>query len=192
MENTHYYWQGKRIKLRPLQADDWKLTIAEEDDSEGIRVLEAGIQLPRSAQQLQDSYREAGERMLKLDETSTINFIVETLDGEPVGAVWMHSRNPRNGTFSFAVRISRSYRRQGYAAEAIRILLKYGFEELRYHKANSATISSNEASIQLHQALGFKIEGRLRDNVYTNGQYYDEVLFGMTRDEYDQVKRNAA
>ncbi len=189
METSDYYWQGKSVRLRPLRADDWKLACEEEVDSEGIRVLEAGIQMPRSAERLQEDYREAAERALKMDDTSTLHFVVETLDGQPVGAIWMHSRHPREGNFSFGVRIYRAHRRHGYAAEAVRILLRYGYEELRYHKANSTTIACNDASLKLHAALGFKIEGRLRENAYTNGRYYDEILFGMTRADYDEIVR---
>jgi RimJ/RimL family protein N-acetyltransferase len=139
MESTSYSRHSKQVCLRVLHAGDWQLASAEENDSEGIRVLETGSQLPRSSQQLQDAYCEASERTSRQDETSPINFVVETLDGEPVGAIWMHSRNPRNSIFSFAARISRRHRRQGYATEAIRILFRYGFEDLRYHKTNSAT-----------------------------------------------------
>ncbi|MEZ4863463.1 MAG: GNAT family protein [Caldilineaceae bacterium] len=93
----------------------------------------------------------------------------------------------RNGTFSCAFRIFRPYRRQGYARETFTLLLKYGFHELRYQKANTETIASNDASIQLHRSLGFREEGRRRHNVFTDGQYFDEILFGMTREEFDAL-----
>lgn len=30
-------------------------------------------------------------------------------------------------------------------------------------------------------------EGRLRRHIYTNGQYYDELIFGLTREEFDDL-----
>jgi RimJ/RimL family protein N-acetyltransferase len=46
-------------------------------------------------------------------------------------------------------------------------------------------MAENEASIRLHHALGFKDEGRRRDTIFYNGRYNDELLFGLTRDEFD-------
>jgi RimJ/RimL family protein N-acetyltransferase len=67
----------------------------------------------------------------------------------------------------------------------VRLLLKYGFWERRYQKCNSACADVNEASIGLHQKLGFLEEGRRRRQLFFNGRYYDDVLFGLTREEFD-------
>ena len=50
---------------------------------------------------------------------------------------------------------------------------------------NSACLHTNEASIRLHKKLGFLEEGRRRRQVFFNGEYHDEILFGMTREEFD-------
>jgi RimJ/RimL family protein N-acetyltransferase len=47
-------------------------------------------------------------------------------------------------------------------------------------------LHTNEASIRLHEKLGFIEEGRIRRNSFQNGQYLDDVLFGMTREEFDE------
>ena len=39
-------------------------------------------------------------------------------------------------------------------------------------------------SIRLHEKLGFQLEGRLRRMIYTNGQFFDELLFGLTAEEF--------
>lgn len=41
--------------------------------------------------------------------------------------------------------------------------------------------------MRLHEALGFKKEGVIRRMVYTNGNYYDEVIYGMTSEEFDEI-----
>ena len=72
--------------------------------------------------------------------------------------------------------------------DAVRLLLKYCFWEQRYHKCNSACLHNNPASIRLHEKLGFRQEGCRREVCFMNGQYYDEVLFGLTREEFDAIK----
>ena len=67
------------------------------------------------------------------------------------------------------------------------IFLRYFFRELRYQKCTALVYSFNERSIRFHEALGFKFEGRLRNMHYTNGAYFDELYFGLTRAEWDQI-----
>ncbi len=47
----------------------------------------------------------------------------------------------------------------------------------------------NERSIRLHEKMGFQKEGQIRRAVYTNGQYYDEILYGMTKEEFESICR---
>lgn len=34
--------------------------------------------------------------------------------------------------------------------------------------------------------LGCQEEGRIRRNIYTNGRYYDELVFGLTKEEFEK------
>jgi RimJ/RimL family protein N-acetyltransferase len=86
-----------------------------------------------------------------------------------------------------ALDIASEQRRKGYAREAILLVLKYYFEELRYQKVTISVHSNNEASLKLHEALGFKHEGIHRRTVFTEGRFYDNHWFGMTVEEFRQA-----
>ena len=64
------------------------------------------------------------------------------------------------------------------------LLLRYYFQERRYQKVTIKVYSFNEASMRLHESLGFQVEGRLRRMVYTDGGFHDEVVYGMTVEEF--------
>ena len=182
------FWQGALIRLRPFRSEDVDAICEAEQDSESIRVFEPGIYPMRSA----DMVRQALEHDLKHAPANVLSFAVEALTtGELVGTANIRDWQNRQGTFGFAIRIYQAHQRKGYAKEAARILLRYGFYELRCQKANSATIAFNEASIHLHRVLGFQEEGRLRRNCYTDGQYWDEILFGLTREEFDKLEQES-
>lgn len=182
--NNGYFWQGEKIKLRPVKYEDWQMQFEEDNDSEGLRALEPGIELPKNEEIRKDRI----EKIINNKSENTLWFSIENMNGEYVGSTNIHNRDERNGTFSIMVRIFRSYRGRGYADEALKIVLRYGFHELRYQKVNSETVDFNTASINLHKSLGFKEEGRRRRCVFTGGKYYDEVLFGMTREEFDDIE----
>jgi RimJ/RimL family protein N-acetyltransferase len=146
-----------------------------------VALHQAGVELPTSV----ELQRQWLEKAAGFKDDGILRFAMENLDGITIGWVTLHSRDPKNGTFSFGVAVYRDYRGHGSAVDAVRIVLRYGFWEQRYQKCNSVCLHSNPASIRMHQKLGFIEEGRLRRNVFQDGQYHDEVLFGMTREEFD-------
>ena len=180
---SHYFWQGESTRLRPWRLEDAELRFIASLDSPTRQLHQDGVELPTSVELQQEWLEKAAGGK----DDGMIRFAMENLDGATIGWVTLHSRDPKNGTFGFGVAVYRDYRGHGYAVDAVRTLLKYGFWEQRYQKCNSVCFQSNEASIRLHEKLGFIQEGRIRRNSFFNGQYHDDVLFGMTREEFDEV-----
>jgi RimJ/RimL family protein N-acetyltransferase len=96
----------------------------------------------------------------------------------------VHEADPRVGAFTYGINVKREEQRKGYASEAIRLLLRYYFQERRYQKVTIKVYGFNEASTRLHESLGFQVEGRLRRMVYTDGEFHDEVIYGMIVEEF--------
>ncbi len=170
-----------------MRADDAERAFASSLDSPSRRVLQLGVELPTSVEE----ERKALEKYVGCKETNgVILFIIETLDGESVGGLSLHSQDQESGVFGFGITIDRTHWGRGYAADAVQILLRYAFWERRFQKCDSACVATNKASITLHQKLGFVEEGRRRRRWFMNGEYVDEILFGLTREEFDaQEKR---
>jgi len=82
------------------------------------------------------------------------------------------------------LKIDRDHRGKGYGTSAVKLLLKYGFMERRLNKYSVSVLEGNEGSIKMHKKLGCEQEGVLKQNIYTNGRYYDEIYFGLTKDMY--------
>ena len=182
VDYSRYFWQGEKVRLRPLRIEDAEQSFVDSLDSPTRQLLQLGIELPTSVELLRGSLEKyVGCK----DADGVVVFVIETLEGIAVGGISLHSRDDKNGTFSFGVVVQRGERRQGYAEEAVRILLRYGFWERRYQKCNSACVHTNEESIALQGKLGFVEEGRRRRQVFFDGEYHDDVLFGLTREEFD-------
>ncbi|MDP8240802.1 MAG: GNAT family protein [Candidatus Hatepunaea meridiana] len=182
-DTNEKFWQGKLIRLRPMRKNDVGLWLEEDSDSEGNRFLNSGMPLPKSLKSAEDF----GERYSEFNNSEErIMFTIETLSGETVGGINIHSMNKKNGTFQTGTRIYRQFRGKRYAEEAKRIVLRYAFNEQRYQKYNIYTLETNEAMIRHAKRIGCKEEGRIRRNIYTNGRFYDELLFGITREEFEQ------
>jgi len=179
---SRYFWQGEKTKLRSWQLEDAELRFMASLDSQTVALHQDGIELPTSLA-LQKEWL---EKIAGSKDSDMIRFAMENLDGITVGWITLHSRDQKNGTFGFGVAIYREYRGNGYAVDAVRTVLKYGFWEQRYQKCNSMCLHTNDASIRLHEKLGFIDEGRIRRSCFYDGKYHDDLLFGMTREEFDE------
>lgn len=184
MDNNEYFWQGKLVRLRPLTVDDAEQAMRDRLDTPGRQVLQLGLELPITL----EAMRSTMARYADCKEVDgVILFNIDNLEGASVGGIAMHSMDIRNGVFSFGITVQKEFRGCGYALEAARILLRYGFHERRFQKCNSACVHTNQASIKLHRKLGFIEEGLRRRAWFFNGQYYDDLLWGMTREEFDHL-----
>ncbi len=76
------------------------------------------------------------------------------------------------------------YWRQGYATEAARVCLAYGFEDLNLHRVTTFCDARNQASYRLMERLGMRREGLFRRSGFTEGAWRDEFFYALLRDEW--------
>lgn len=174
------FWQGKEVRLRAIEPSDWELFHKWDQDSD--RTRDIGFLIPPTSTTLTKAWVE--EQSRKRLEKDEYFWVIENADGEAVGSIDTHDCRPRNGTFSYGIAVAAEHRRRGCASEAIRLVLRYYFDELRYQKVTSQVHSDNTASIGLHENLGFVKEGVIRRMIYSKGQFLDEIWFGMTAEEF--------
>jgi len=176
------YFEGASIRLRALKPGDAEIVARHLQDSE-ISRRDSYIDWPQSL-------AEIGKQLEKQDQPGRKDdkaLMIETLDGVLLGGVNIQLTDPHNGTFSIGIGLGdRSAWGKGYAKEAMQIILRYMFHERRYQKCNIGVYAFNQRALGLYRRLGFVEEGRLRRVYFTNGEYHDEILLGLTREEFDQ------
>lgn len=78
----------------------------------------------------------------------------------------------------------KEYLGKGFGTEALRLLLDYGFSMLNLHRIGLDVYSFNERGIKSYEKLGFQVEGRIRDELFYDGEYHDSILMGVLKDEF--------
>jgi RimJ/RimL family protein N-acetyltransferase len=117
------------------------------------------------------------------DQAFSFQMVART-SGELVGGIATHHCDQRTGVLSYGLHVLPAHRGKGYARDAICLVLRFYFQELRYQKANVAVYDLNQASKGLHVRMGFTEEGRQRRTVFTRGGWWDLVWYGMTVEEF--------
>ena len=72
----------------------------------------------------------------------------------------------------------------GYATEAARAMVDFGFRDLSLRRISSWCIADNEASARVLERLGFTQEGRLRRNEFFKGRWWDTLLYAVLAEEW--------
>lgn len=176
-------WQGDKVRLRAMEPSD--ISLFESFDDEMLVNMEK-LNFPRSKERVRKWF----EKEMQARMNDEFRFMAEDHDGNVIGTIETFQCHRRFRHFKYGLLVAKPYRGQGYASEMILLLLKYYFMELGYEKVTPHVYAFNEPSIALHDKLGFTREGRLRNMIYTNGQYHDEIYFGMTKDEFLQLYCN--
>ena len=72
---------------------------------------------------------------------------------------------------------------QGYATEAIRLVVDYAFSMLNLRKLTAGCYGSNQGSIRAFEKVGFSVEGVRKQHYSYNGEYVDGIMLGLIRSE---------
>lgn len=80
------------------------------------------------------------------------------------------------------------YWAQGYATEAAREMLRYGFEDLGLHRIFASHFKHNAASGHVLTKVGMRHEGCQREHLRKWDQFVDSELYGILRWEWKAVE----
>lgn len=77
---------------------------------------------------------------------------------------------------------------QGYATEAIRLVLKFAFQTLGLHRVQAGCYAANVASTRALLKSGFKAEGTWRKQLKSaDGIWQDHLWFGVLAEEWSAL-----
>jgi [ribosomal protein S5]-alanine N-acetyltransferase len=82
--------------------------------------------------------------------------------------------------------VGKPYWGEGYATEAARAVVRYGFEELALNRIYAFHFTNNPASGRVLQKLGMTHEGRRREHTLKWGEYLDNEAYGILRAEWER------
>ena len=77
---------------------------------------------------------------------------------------------------------------KGYATEAVKKIIDFGFSELSLNRIEARFMKGNEASLRLMQRVGMTFEGYMRDLIFVKGSYRTVGISSILKSEYDKLK----
>jgi RimJ/RimL family protein N-acetyltransferase len=167
---------NKQVSLRSWTHDDLDALVAQADN-------------PRIAQWLTDSFphpytREDGVRFLHhVTSHDPARVLAVCYNGEPVGSIGVFPQQDifrKNAELGYW--LAEPYWGKGIMTESIRQMCAYGFSHFDIVRIFARPFGTNTASQRVLEKAGFVLEASLRQTIFKNGEWHDELVFAVRRD----------
>jgi [ribosomal protein S5]-alanine N-acetyltransferase len=169
-----------RLTLRDFVADDWRAVQAFQSDPRYLRFYEWESR-PESA------VRAFVQRFIDWQNAqprTRFQPAIE-LDGRLIGDCGIRFTDLANREAEIGYELDPNFWHNGYATEAGHAMLAFGFRDLKLHRVSSWCIADNVASAHVLEKLGLKSEGRVREQKWFKGRWWDVLLFGLLDREFE-------
>ena len=177
---TENLFRGKLVRLAPSTREEAEAFARWSHDPDYMRNQDTDYARPFTAETYIERFNPGRE------SPNGVMFHLRTVeDDRLIGFVAIHSIEWNNQVGLLAIGIGDpNYRGHGYGADALRLILRYAFDELNLHRVGLDVISNNTAAIRAYERAGFKQEGIQREAVCRDGQRHGRVIMGILRDEW--------
>lgn len=171
---------GELIRFRPLREAD----LADLErwwTDPAWAVLQSSTVRPRPADSAAELFRDWSANK----EPGSVGFsVVSQADDTLLGHVALYGAALPSRSATAAIVIGSEHTGRGYGTDAMRTLIRYGFEEMGLNRIGLEVWAFNTRAIASYTKAGFVEEGRRRQVVFHGGRYYDEVLMSILAPEW--------
>jgi RimJ/RimL family protein N-acetyltransferase len=167
--------EGKNVNLRITEKEDLPLVAEWLDNPEFYGQYSSPMQRTRTEI----------ERAFERSSSEFTQFIIEKKDGTKIGFVY---HDLKGGQMEIGYALLPSERNRGYGTEAITIVVDYLFLSKQLERIQATTDVTNKPSRGVLEKNEFKKEGTIRKAEFIRGQWRDEYLYSILRDEWKEPK----
>ncbi|WP_135661703.1 GNAT family N-acetyltransferase [Halorhabdus rudnickae] len=170
------FLRGENVTLRPIEEEDAGFLAEAINHPEVWPTLAAVDPL---------SVEDEREWIGSLTEDDDIHLLI-CADGDPVGTIGLNQVNDVWGIAELGYYVHPDAQRNGYATDATRRIVRYGFEDRRLEKVYANVYPDNQASESVLESVGFEREGVFREHAFVRGERIDVHRYGLLASEFDE------
>lgn len=174
--------EGKKIILRAIEESDLTLLHKWANDPKTQDIV-GDIHFPSSFE-----YQKKWFSNLQNDHLNQ-RFAIESKEIGLIGiSSIMHIDWKNNHAWHGIVLGDVDIRGKGYGIDTVMATMRYAFDELHLERLDGSIIEYNRTSYSFYcEKLGWKVEGSKKNYYYRKGRYWDQIIVGITRKDYEEL-----
>lgn len=179
--------ETERLILRDFVPSDWQRVLEYQSDPLYLRYYEWTERTPEAVQEF------VGWFIDHQKENPRIRFqLAVTLksNGLLIGNCGVRMDKADAIQADIGYELDPAFWNQGYATEAAHAIVDFGFQHFHVHRIWSCCVADNLGSAHVLGKLGMHLEGRLRENEYYKGRWWDTLMYATLKDEWQQHKQS--
>lgn len=174
---------GKVINLRTLYESD-ETSIFENVNNYKIAEYTLNIPFPYKLQDAKDFIKITQEKLI--DKSAIHLGIEDKKNKQIVGMISLTKIDKTNKNAEVGYWLGEKYWGKGYMKEALDLIVRYGFKNLKLEKIYAYVFSPNIKSQKRLEKAGFNQEGMRKKHLCKNNKWYDDYIYGILKDEYKE------
>ncbi|MCX6286818.1 MAG: GNAT family N-acetyltransferase [Bacteroidetes bacterium] len=172
--------KSKRLQLRAVEPADIDLLYQWENDPSIWRV--SNTLTPYSRFQIEEYVMNVQNDIYS---TKQLRLMIVGYSGKikdkALGAIDLFDFDPFHLRAGIGILVREEFRRNGYASEALELLIQYAFDILNIRQLYSNITPENTASISIFEKYGFERCGIKKDWVKVGNGWLEEWMFQLIR-----------
>jgi RimJ/RimL family protein N-acetyltransferase len=177
--------EGTIVNLRAQEMGDLERNQRWLNDREVMRFLSGRYQFSMLAEE--NWMRERTGKPMAYG--GDMGFAIDTKDGRHIGNTGLHRASPENRSADLGIMIGeKDCWGRGFGTDAMRTLIRLGFEEMNLNRIALDVYDFNERAIASYLKVGFVEEGRRRKDIYRYGAYVDVVMMAILREDWERAR----
>jgi diamine N-acetyltransferase len=171
------YLKGEKSNLRALEPEDLEFLYTIENNESFWEI--SHTQTPFSKYLLKQYLENAH---LDIFEAKQLRLLIEEKSTKrQIGLIDLFDFNPQHKRAGIGILIHPDFQKNGFAFEALSILIDYAFKYLNVHQLYANITANNSKSISLFTKHKFKKVGIKKDWILSEGKFKDEILFQLIK-----------
>lgn len=178
--------ETERLILREFVKEDWQRVLEYQSDPLYLRYNEWTERTPETAQEF------VGWFLAHQVQQPRIKYqlaVVLKSSSQLIGncGVRMAKENALEADIGYE--LDPKHWGHGYASEAAHTVVDFGFNHFGVHRIWANCNADNTASAHVLQKLDMQLEGRLRENQFFKGRWWDTLIYAILADEWQAHKQ---
>lgn len=176
--------ETERLFLRQVQLDDIQIYHQMRTDSQVMQYMD--VPKPNSIEVTQQKINDEIESFTKKESVYWTLILKSAKEFIGVGGFWRLIKPHYRAELGY--QILPEFWRQGFAEEACRVIINFGFNHLKLHSIEANVNPANLPSIKLLEKLGFVREAYFKENFYFDGKFVDTAIYSLLVSKWDNIK----